>query len=95
MAKYDERFRLQVVREYLEGEASTRTLAARYGVGRTVIRRWVASYREHGVAGLRRKVGQYDARFKLSVLQRMQRDGLSYGQTAAVFDIRSVGHVST
>ncbi|WP_249202695.1 IS3 family transposase, partial [Burkholderia cenocepacia] len=74
---------------------STRTLAARYGVGRTVIRRWVASYREHGAAGLSRKVGQYDARFKLSVLQRMQRDGLSYGQTAALFDIRSAGHVST
>ncbi|WP_322068129.1 IS3 family transposase, partial [Burkholderia cenocepacia] len=90
-----ERFRLQVVQEYLGGEASTRTLAARYGVGRTVIRRWVASYREHGAAGLSRKVGQYDARFKLSVLQRMQRDGLSYGQTAALFDIRSAGHVST
>jgi transposase len=95
MAKYAERFRLQVVQEYLGGEASTRTLAARYGVGRTVIRRWVASYREHGAAGLSRKVGQYDARFKLSVLQRMQRDGLSYGQTAALFDIRSAGHVST
>lgn len=95
MAKYDEPFRLQVVQEYLNGGASTRTLASHYGVGRTVIRRWVASYREHGVAGLRRKVGHYDAQFKLSVLQRIQRDGLSYGQAAALFDIRSAGHVAT
>jgi transposase len=95
MAKYDEPFRLQVVQAYLNGDASTRTLATRYGVGRTVIRRWVASYREHGVAGVRRKVGHYDAAFKLSVLQRIQRDRLSYGQAAALFDIRSVGHVST
>ncbi|WP_198404902.1 transposase, partial [Burkholderia ambifaria] len=40
MAKYDERFRLQVVQEYLEGDGSTRTLATRHGIGRTVIRRW-------------------------------------------------------
>ncbi|WP_141684921.1 IS3 family transposase [Burkholderia stabilis] len=94
MAKYDEPFRLQVVQEYLNGDASTRTLAARYGVGRTVIRRWVASYQEHGVAGLRRKVGHYEAQFKLSVLHRIQRDGLSYGQAAALFDIRSAGYVA-
>ncbi|QTD91557.1 IS3 family transposase [Burkholderia anthina] len=95
MAKYDERFRRQVVQEYLVGSASTRMLAKRHGVGRTVIRRWIASYQEHGVAGLRRKVGCYDAQFKLSVLRRMQRDGLSYSQVAVLFDIRSVGHVST
>jgi transposase-like protein len=62
--EYDEQFRLQVVQEYLQGSASTRTLAARHGVGRTVIRRWASSYREHGLAGLRRKVSDYDARFK-------------------------------
>ena len=95
MAKYEEPFRLQVVQEYLTGGASTRVLATRYGVGRTVIRRWIASYREHGVAGLRRKAGHYDAQFKLSVLWRMQRDGLSYSQVAALFDIRSAGHVSS
>jgi transposase len=94
MAKYDEQFRLRIVQEYLKGSASTRTLAARHGLGRSVIRRWVASYQEHGLAGLRRKVTNYDARFKLLVLQRMQRDGLSYGQVAALFDIRSPGHVS-
>ncbi len=75
MAKYEERFRLQVVQEYLGGEASPRMLAARHGVGRTVIRRWVASYREHDVAGLKRKVAQYGAPFELSVLQRIQQQG--------------------
>ncbi len=95
MTKYDEGFRLRLVQEYLEGSDGTRALAVRHGVGRTVIDRWVASYREHGMAGLRRKVVQYDAQFKLSVLQRMRRDDLSYGQTATLYDIRSAGHVST
>ncbi|ONO02784.1 helix-turn-helix domain-containing protein, partial [Burkholderia cenocepacia] len=53
MTKYDERFRRRVVQAYLAGEAGTKTLAHRYGVGRTMVRRWVASYREHGEQGLR------------------------------------------
>ncbi|CAM2170001.1 hypothetical protein PSAC2689_10177 [Paraburkholderia sacchari] len=69
MAKYDEQFRLRIVQEYLKGSVSTRALAACHGVGRTLIRRWVASYREHGVTGLRRKVVEYDARFRPSVLR--------------------------
>ncbi|MBU9539304.1 helix-turn-helix domain-containing protein, partial [Burkholderia multivorans] len=52
MTKYDERFRRRVVQAYLAGEAGTKTLAHRYGVGSTMVRRWVASYREHGEDGL-------------------------------------------
>lgn len=89
MTKYDERFRRRVVQAYLAGEAGTKTLAHRYGVGRTMVRRWVASYREHGEQGLRKKHSHYDARFKLSVLQRMRRDELSYAQVAALFGIRN------
>lgn len=54
-----------------------------------MVRRWVASYREHGEQGLRKKHSHYDARFKLSVLQRMWRDELSYAQVAALFGIRN------
>ncbi|WP_155768733.1 IS3 family transposase [Burkholderia diffusa] len=89
MTKYDERFRRRVVQAYLAGEAGTKTLAHRYGVGRTMVRRWVASYREHGEDGLSKKHSHYDARFKLSVLQRMRRDELSYAQVAALFGIRN------
>jgi transposase len=93
MTKYDERFRLQVVREYLDGELGVKSLGKRHGIGHRVIERWVASYREHGEAGLTKKFSHYDAQFKLRVLQRMWREELSYGQVAALFDIRSPGQV--
>ncbi|AJY17196.1 hypothetical protein FEP63_03341 [Burkholderia multivorans] len=54
-----------------------------------MVRRWVASYREHGEDGLSKKHSHYDARFKLSVLQRMWRDELSYARVAVVFGIRN------
>ena len=94
MTKYNEQFRQRTVDEYLAGGIGTQSLAARHGVGRTVIQRWVASYREHGGAGLRKKQTCYDAEFKLSVLQRMWRDELSYGQVSALFDIRGAGCVA-
>ncbi|CAG9264206.1 hypothetical protein PUN4_450136 [Paraburkholderia unamae] len=66
MAKCDEQFRLQVVQAYLEDNVSLRTLALRHGVGRTVIQRCVASYREHGkavlIAGMLPFVNRYPDR---------------------------------
>lgn len=94
MTKYNEQFRQRIVDEYLAGGIGIKSLAARHSVGRTVIRRWVASYREHGSAGLRKKRTCYDAKFKLFVLQRMWRDELSYGQVSALFDIRGAGCVA-
>ncbi|KVE03202.1 hypothetical protein WS65_22665, partial [Burkholderia anthina] len=94
MTKYNEQFKQRIVDEYFSGGIGIQSLAARHGVGRTVIRRWVASYREHGNAGLRKKHVCYDAEFKLSVLQRMWRDELSYGQVSALFDIRGAGCVA-
>ncbi|CAG2157839.1 IS3 family transposase ISRme12 [Cupriavidus campinensis] len=55
------------------------------------MQRWVASYRQHGQDGLRKKRNPYSTEFKLSVLLRMWREGLSGEQTAALFDIRSPG----
>jgi transposase len=94
MVKYNEQFRQQVVEEYLAGGGGTETLAARYGVGRSVLRRWIASYREHGSKALRKKFSHYDASFKMAVLQQMWRDELSYGQVTALFDIRGAGSVA-
>ncbi|WP_425374519.1 hypothetical protein [Mesorhizobium waimense] len=48
-------------------------------------------YQAHGDAGLLGKYGRYDAAFKLSVLERMWEEGLSYRQTAALFNIRNAG----
>jgi transposase len=52
-----------------------------------MIRRWVAAYRLHGNASLRRKRAEYSSVFKMSVLQHMWDNGLSKNQAAAVFNI--------
>lgn len=91
MTKYDERLKLKLVKQYLDGVAGTRVLAQRHGVTRTVLRRWVAAYEQHGRDGVRRKFSHYDEQFKMSVLSHMWKKDLSRQQAAAFFDIRSPG----
>jgi transposase len=94
MTKYDERFRQRLVDQYLRHEAGYDSLARRYGVGATMLRRWVAAYRLHGSAALRSKFSHYDAQFRLEVLEHMWRDGLSLGEVTALYDIRGPGSVA-
>lgn len=93
MAKYDERFKLKVVRLYLSGLQGYKEVGAVHGLDYATVRRWVNSYREHGVSGLRRKGASYDAVFKLQVLRRMSKEHWSQARAAAVFDIRCANHI--
>lgn len=89
MSKHSTAFKHSVVEFYRSGTRGSREVAARYGVDHSTVRKWVASYSAHGLAGLEKKFSVYDAPFKLSVLRRMWEDGLSYRETAALFDIRN------
>jgi transposase len=89
MSKHSVAFKLSVVAFYQKGERSAREVGGHFGVDHATVRKWVASYEAHGAAGLATKFSHYDAAFKLSVLQRMWEDGLSYRQTAALFNIRN------
>lgn len=89
MSKYTEQFKLAVVEQYLTGLAGFKALGQQHGVSPSNVRKWVDCYRLHGVSALQKKFTHYSAAFKLSVLQHMWAQSLSYGQTAAVFDIRS------
>jgi transposase len=93
MAKYDEQFKLKAVENYLAEPDSYRVVAVRFGIEHSLLRRWVASFREHGLAGLARKSASYDAAFKQSILVEIERQGLSDTQAAARYGIRSVGHI--
>ena len=93
MAKYDEGFKLEVVRQYLSGSGGSKAIAARHGLDYATVRRWVNGYRAHGMSGLRRKSASYDAAFKLKVLKRMWREQWSHAQTAVAFDIRCAAHI--
>lgn len=92
MARYETKFKLEVVRAYDRGLGS-RVIARKYDVGRTTLRCWVQLYRQHGIAGLRKKYSHYSVEFKKSVLQRMWRDELSYSEVATLFDIRHQGAI--
>lgn len=89
MSKHDEHFKLKVVQEYLKGAAGSRALAKKYGCQMRSVEIWVSLYRAHGKKGLGKKYSSYSAEFKLSVLQHMWDNELSFGQTAAVFNIRN------
>jgi transposase len=89
MTKHDERFKLKVVREYLDGATGSTALAKKYGCQHSCVRHWVKLYRVHGEDGLKKKYSSYSAEFKLSVLQHMWDNELSFGQTAAAFNIRN------
>ncbi len=88
MARYDEKFKKQVVQDYLAGVGGYRALGAKYGIDQAVVRLWVDKFRQHGDAGLRRKSSHYSTRFKLSVLQQMWQEELSYRQVVTLFDLR-------
>jgi transposase len=94
MTKYHEQFKLAVVQQYLSGTAGYKLVAKQHGLGHSMLRKWVSLHRLHGSAGLAKKSSHYDAEFRLSVLQHMWDGELSYGQVAAVFNIRSSGSIS-
>jgi transposase len=93
MTKYDERFKLEIVQEYLSGSAGHKRVAQLRDVPRTRLLTWVKLYQAHGTDGLKKKFSHYSAEFKLTVIERMPADALSFGQVAALFNIRNASCV--
>ena len=94
MAKYDEHFKLSIVQEYLNGRIGYQTLSNQYGLAKTVVRRWVLQFQAHGTGAFKKKFSHYSPEYKLSVLQFMWQNELSYGQAGIHFDIRNPGILS-
>lgn len=96
MDKYALEVKLAAVEDYLSGVSGYKIVAARHHVEVSSLRVWIRSYRAHGIDGLKKKRRSvYSVEFKLTVLQRIQADELSYRQAAALFDIRRfdmIGH---
>ncbi len=95
MTRHDERLQLKVVKQYLEGSAGLRAVAKANSVGWALARQWVAEYRLHGEAGLRRKGHtEYSVEFKLKVLERMQRETRSATEMRSILGIRDPGAIA-
>lgn len=87
MSKYSDQFKLTAVQAYLESGEGFRTVAHRFSVDFSLLRRWVSSFQKHGQFSLR-KIGQrYSATYKCSVLEYMHKHQLSLRQTAAHFGL--------
>jgi transposase len=90
MGKYSKQFKLSAITAFRERGGGLRHIAAQFQMDPTLLRRWVAAYQLHGEVSLQERRGVvYSPEFKLSVLQRMWRDQLSFRQAAAIFNLGS------
>lgn len=92
MAKYSDKFKLQMVNEYLKGPLGFQLLAKKYSIpSKSVIERWVAAYKAYGKDGLQRKSENevYSVQFKVDVLHFMKQTGASYQDTAIQFKMNN------
>jgi len=94
MSKHDTSFKLKVVKLFLDQGFSARELAIEHRLDHSMIRRWIANYQLHGLAGLEPKYSFYDAAFRLGVLRRKRLEDLSSNQVAAIFGIRNPGCIN-
>ena len=88
--KHSNDVKLRAVRRYLRGGVVYRDLAATIGISKSVLQRWVAWYRAHGRFDLAASPEQGDPEFKLSALQYMWENRLSYAKVTLHFKIE--GH---
>jgi transposase len=93
--KFDVRFKRKVVREYLAGKGGYKLLAAKFCIAESMVRRWVAAFRHHGNAGLKRQRGAYTLEFKLEVLHRGVAESLSCRELAAIYNIGNPHSITT
>ena len=96
MTRYTEKQKLAAVSAYRKGAGGLRATANAHDVGVDSLRAWIAAYEANGKAGLvaKKRGVIYDLDFKLEVLRRMQDEGLSCRQVAALFNIRRLDMVA-
>lgn len=87
MIRYERRFKLKVAREGAESGLPASVTACRYGLDRSMVHRWIETFRRDGPDSFEAGQRRYSTRFKLSVLRRMDRDGLSGQQATVKFGI--------
>ena len=88
--KYSYEFKLRCVKAVLKGSSSIK-VAKEQGCDEPKLRLWVWFYRKYGKAGLQPRGGrrEYNAAFKLQVLQTIQKEGISLRAACVRFNITS------
>ena len=65
MRKYETKFKLKVVKSFLNGDGGAKLLARQWSVPEEKIRTWVSHYRLHGIDGLKFILGAIHSLFDL------------------------------
>ncbi len=84
-------FRAMVSQEYLDGLGSYDALAAKYQIGRTQLREWIAKYRQHGLSAFQSTKGNapYSSEFKTLCAEAVLSGQGSVDDIVAKFNISS------
>jgi transposase len=91
--KYEATFKLDVVKEYLQGDPMG-GLARKWGLSKSLVRRWVDHYEASGSSGLTKKTPQSHAvEFKLKVVESYRNEGLSLRECCLRYNIANEGIV--
>ncbi len=93
MSKHSIELKQDVIDHYMSGKDGFQKTAKHFGVARSSVRKWVASYQVHGAESLIKRRTSYTAEFKIFVVQHMQKQGLSLLATAIHFNIPSLSSI--
>lgn len=80
-------FRIAVIKYYLSGQGGTTRTATHFGIHKSTVSHWVASWQMHGIDGITWKVASYSPAFKLEVVRTIQKEYLSFREAAVRFNI--------
>ena len=87
MAKHLLDLKLEVAKLVLAGPDGHKRVAARYGLSPSMVRRWTAAYKAHGLTGLKKPYGLYPIDIRHQAVQSVLTDGLSIYEAMDKYNI--------
>ena len=87
MSKYSSKFKLKVIKYYLEENHSYSECMKKFDIPtKSILNSWIHKYETHGVEGIMKQVkSSYDGNFKQNVIEYMHNNHLSATETANYF----------
>jgi transposase len=89
MTKYSLDTKLAAVHAYLDGVESFKQTAQKHNVSTTMLKKWVAKFREHGLSSIQETYTNYSVEFKMDVLNYIKNMGASIEEATTKFNIAS------
>jgi transposase len=87
MAKHSLEFKHKVIKHCLLGVEGTKTVAKRFEINRTTLRRWVEAYKVHGTGSLSARHQPYSIEFKYQAIQSVLDGSMTINEALAHYNI--------